>query len=99
MSGFLSKSRQKLDHTSKLPFTGGEFKLLANVISTEKTVLTSHVRAGIDVKRASTALEEWTASEGPDLSVSPVHWESVIVQGSNLTSLPGHRRESRKATR
>lgn len=68
MSGFLSKSKQRLEHTSKINV--GEFKALQALLSQEKTLLNSHVRVASDLRKASHALDEWAQSEGPDLAVS-----------------------------
>lgn len=70
MSGFLSKSKQKLEHSSKL--SAGEFKALGAVLGSEKNLLNSHLRNASDTKKAATALEEWAVAEGPDLGVSAV---------------------------
>ena len=69
MSGFLSKSKQKLEH-GKLGLSLTEFKALGLVIGSEKTLLTSHLKAGADTKKAASALDEWAQMEGPDLGVS-----------------------------
>lgn len=68
MSGFLSKSKQRFEHTSKLNV--GEFKSLQSLIGQEKNLLNSHVRVANDLRKASHSLDEWAQSEGPDLAVS-----------------------------
>jgi len=68
MSGFLSKSKQKLEHSSKL--SAGEFKALGAVLGTEKNLLNSHTKNAADTKKAANALDEWAQAEGPDLGVS-----------------------------
>lgn len=66
MSSFLSKSKQRLEHTSKINV--GEFKALQSLLSQEKNLLNSHVRVANDLRKASHALDEWAQSEGPDLA-------------------------------
>lgn len=68
MSGFLSKTRQKVEHTGKINL--GEFKLLGAVIGSEKNLLNSHVRVSGDCKKAAAAVDEWAQAEGVDLTVS-----------------------------
>jgi hypothetical protein len=70
MSGFLSKSKQRLEHTNKLNV--GEFKTLGGLLGQEKSLLNSHIRVASDLRKASHALDEWAQSEGPDLAVSVV---------------------------
>lgn len=68
MSGFLSKSKQRLEHTNKLSV--GEFKALQSLLGQEKNLLNSHARVANDLRKASHSLDEWAQSEGPDLAVS-----------------------------
>lgn len=68
MSGFLSKSKQRLEHTSKLSV--GEFKTLQSLLGQEKNLLNSHVRVANDLRKSAHALDEWAQTEGPDLAVS-----------------------------
>ena len=66
--GFLSKARLKVEHTSKISL--GEFKLLGGILSSEKTLLNTHIRSSLDGKKTAAALDEWAQAEGADLAVS-----------------------------
>lgn len=86
MSGFLSKSKQRLEHTSKLNV--GEFKQLQSLIGQEKNLLNSHVRVANDLRKASHSLDEWAQSEGPDLAVSDACTAASWLDGCSFNCLP-----------
>jgi hypothetical protein len=63
MSGFLTK----LAHNNRLPLGPADFKSLAEVIRTEKGLVEGVQGLAATRSKASFALKEWGAAEGPDL--------------------------------
>lgn len=57
MAGFLTKSKQKLEHTAKLNV--GEFKQLSNLLGTEKQLMATYTKLSQDTVKSALALRDW----------------------------------------
>jgi len=68
MTSFLSDAKARIQHTNKLSLAPKDIKNLADIISTEKCVLSSSSKLSVDYRKAAEALKEWGLNEGDDLS-------------------------------
>ncbi|KNZ60745.1 hypothetical protein VP01_1506g4 [Puccinia sorghi] len=68
MTSFLSDAKARIQHTNKLSLAPKDIKNLADIISTEKSVLSSSSKLSVDYRKAAEALKEWGLNEGDDLS-------------------------------
>ncbi|PLW31865.1 hypothetical protein PCANC_03617 [Puccinia coronata f. sp. avenae] len=68
MSSFLSDAKARIQHTNKLSLAPKDIKNLADIISTEKNVLSASSKLSVDYRKAAEALKEWGLSEGDDLA-------------------------------
>ncbi|KAG0152385.1 hypothetical protein CROQUDRAFT_649787 [Cronartium quercuum f. sp. fusiforme G11] len=68
MASFLSDAKARLQHNNMLSLAPKDIKNLAEIISTEKAVITSSSRLSTDYRKAADALKEWGMGEGDDLA-------------------------------
>ncbi|KAA1087489.1 hypothetical protein PGT21_032512 [Puccinia graminis f. sp. tritici] len=68
MSSFLSDAKARIQHTNKLSLAPKDIKNLAEIISTEKSVLSTSSKLSVDYRKAAEALKEWGLNEGDDLA-------------------------------
>ncbi|WAR57327.1 hypothetical protein PtB15_8B374 [Puccinia triticina] len=68
MASFLSDAKARIQHTNKLSLAPKDIRNLAEIISTEKNVLSASSRLSVDYRKAADALKEWGLNEGDDLA-------------------------------
>ncbi|KAI9602640.1 hypothetical protein H4Q26_001931 [Puccinia striiformis f. sp. tritici PST-130] len=68
MTSFLSDAKARIQHTNKLSLAPKDIKNLAEIISTEKSVLSTSSKLSVDYRKAAEALKEWGLNEGDDLA-------------------------------
>lgn len=68
MASFLSDARTRIQHTNKLSLAPKDIKNLADIIATEKNVVSSSSKLSVDYRKAADALKEWGLNEGDDLA-------------------------------
>ncbi|MBW0462252.1 hypothetical protein O181_001967 [Austropuccinia psidii MF-1] len=67
-SSFLSDAKARIQHTNKLSLAPKDLKNLAEIISSEKSVVSSASRLASDYRKAAEGLKEWGMGEGDDLA-------------------------------
>ncbi|EGG05249.1 uncharacterized protein MELLADRAFT_78151 [Melampsora larici-populina 98AG31] len=68
MASFLSDAKARLQHNNMLSLAPRDIKNLAEIISTEKSLINSSSKLSIDYRKSADALKEWGLGEGDDLA-------------------------------
>ncbi|KAH9816312.1 Eisosome component PIL1-domain-containing protein [Melampsora americana] len=68
MASFLSDAKARLQHNNMLSLAPRDIKNLAEIISTEKSLINSSSKLSLDYRKSADALKEWGLAEGDDLA-------------------------------
>ncbi|KAG9036812.1 hypothetical protein FRB95_007910 [Tulasnella sp. JGI-2019a] len=90
-SGGMRSVSKQIAHTTILPLGNKDLRLLQDLISAEKNVVTTMQKLGDEFAKASEALKQWGLGEGEDLGdILSASREILTCVSSSLLQFAGH---------